>query len=462
MESGRYSDTIAAIATAVSNSGIGIIRISGSKAIVVADRIFESIKEGKKLQDVPTHTIHYGMVKDGNQILDEVLVTVMRGPHSYTGEDTVEINCHGGVLVMKRILETVIRSGAVAAEPGEFTKRAFLNGRMDLSQAEAVMDVIAAKNDYAMANSVSQLKGSVSRKIKKLREALLYQVAYIESALDDPEHISLDGYTRELRKALEEIVPEIEGLLKNADNGRLISEGIRTVILGKPNAGKSSLMNILVGQERAIVTDVAGTTRDILEEQIRIGDVSLRLTDTAGIRETEDVVEKIGVLRAKEAAKEADLIIYVVDGACPLDGNDREIIEMLKSKRAIILLNKVDLNLVVEAKELEKMTGHPVIEISAKEEIGIERLEKEISYLFFHGKLDFNDELVITNIRHKNALEAALGSLQLVFQGMKDGMPEDFLTIDLMDAYGKLGSIVGEAVEDDLVNEIFGKFCMGK
>lgn len=462
MESGRYSDTIAAIATAVSNSGIGIIRISGSKAIVVADRIFESIKEGKKLQDVPTHTIHYGMVKDGNQILDEVLVTVMRGPHSYTGEDTVEINCHGGVLVMKRILETVIRSGAVAAEPGEFTKRAFLNGRMDLSQAEAVMDVIAAKNDYAMANSVSQLKGSVSRKIKKLREALLYQVAYIESALDDPEHISLDGYTRELRKALEEIVPEIEGLLKNADNGRLISEGIRTVILGKPNAGKSSLMNILVGQERAIVTDVAGTTRDILEEQIRIGDVSLRLTDTAGIRETEDMVEKIGVLRAKEAAKEADLIIYVVDGACPLDGNDREIIEMLKSKRAIILLNKVDLNLVVEAKELEKMTGHPVIEISAKEEIGIERLEKEISYLFFHGKLDFNDELVITNIRHKNALEAALGSLRLVFQGMKDGMPEDFLTIDLMDAYGKLGSIVGEAVEDDLVNEIFGKFCMGK
>lgn len=462
MESGRYSDTIAAIATAVSNSGIGIIRISGSKAIVVADRIFESIKEGKKLQDVPTHTIHYGMVKDGNQILDEVLVTVMRGPHSYTGEDTVEINCHGGVLVMKRILETVIRSGAVAAEPGEFTKRAFLNGRMDLSQAEAVMDVIAAKNDYAMANSVSQLKGSVSRKIKKLREALLYQMAYIESALDDPEHISLDGYTRELRKALEEIVPEIEGLLKNADNGRLISEGIRTVILGKPNAGKSSLMNILVGQERAIVTDVAGTTRDILEEQIRIGDVSLRLTDTAGIRETEDMVEKIGVLRAKEAAKEADLIIYVVDGACPLDGNDREIIEMLKSKRAIILLNKVDLNLVVEAKELEKMTGHPVIEISAKEEIGIERLEKEISYLFFHGKLDFNDELVITNIRHKNALEAALGSLRLVFQGMKDGMPEDFLTIDLMDAYGKLGSIVGEAVEDDLVNEIFGKFCMGK
>ncbi|NBH71479.1 tRNA uridine-5-carboxymethylaminomethyl(34) synthesis GTPase MnmE [Clostridiaceae bacterium] len=462
MESGRYSDTIAAIATAVSNSGIGIIRISGSKAIVVADRIFESIKEGKKLQDVPTHTIHYGMVKDGNQILDEVLVTVMRGPHSYTGEDTVEINCHGGVLVMKRILETVIRSGAVAAEPGEFTKRAFLNGRMDLSQAEAVMDVIAAKNDYAMANSVSQLKGSVSRKIKKLREALLYQVAYIESALDDPEHISLDGYTRELRKALEEIVPEIEGLLKNADNGRLISEGIRTVILGKPNAGKSSLMNILVGQERAIVTDVAGTTRDILEEQIRIGDVSLRLTDTAGIRETEDVVEKIGVLRAKEAAKEADLIIYVVDGACPLDGNDREIIEMLKSKRAIILLNKVDLNLVVEEKELEKMTGHPVIEISAKEEIGIERLEKEISYLFFHGKLDFNDELVITNIRHKNALEAALGSLRLVFQGMKDGMPEDFLTIDLMDAYGKLGLIVGEAVEDDLVNEIFGKFCMGK
>ncbi len=458
----RYSDTITAIGTAVSNSGIGIIRISGSKAIVVADRIFVSVKEGKRLRDVPTHTIHYGLVKDGDQILDEVLVTVMRGPHSYTGEDTVEINCHGGVLVTKKILEAVIRNGAAAAEPGEFTKRAFLNGRIDLSQAEAVMDVISAKNEYAMRNSVSQLKGSVSRKIKKLREVLLYQVAYIESALDDPEHISLDGYTRELKEALEPVVLEIEGLLKKADDGRIVSEGIRTVILGKPNAGKSSLMNLLVGQERAIVTDVAGTTRDILEEQIRLGDISLRLTDTAGIRDTEDVVEKIGVLRAKEAAEEADLIIYVVDGACPLDGNDQEIIRMLKNRRVIVLLNKMDLNLVVEAKDLEEMTGHPVIEISAKEEIGMEQLEREISRMFFDGKIGFNEELVITNVRHKKALEDALDSLSMVLRGIADEMPEDFLTIDLMDAYGKLGLIIGEAVEDDLVNEIFGKFCMGK
>ncbi len=410
----RYSDTITAIGTAVSNSGIGIIRISGSKAIVVADRIFVSVKEGKRLRDVPTHTIHYGLIKDGDQILDEVLVTVMRGPHSYTGEDTVEINCHGGVLVTKKILEAVIRNGAAAAEPGEFTKRAFLNGRIDLSQAEAVMDVISAKNEYAMRNSVSQLKGSVSRKIKKLREVLLYQVAYIESALDDPEHISLDGYTRELKEALEPVVLEIEGLLKKADDGRIVSEGIRTVILGKPNAGKSSLMNLLVGQERAIVTDVAGTTRDILEEQIRLGDISLRLTDTAGIRDTEDVVEKIGVLRAKEAAEEADLIIYVVDGACPLDGNDQEIIRMLKNRRVIVLLNKMDLNLVVEAKDLEEMTGHPVIEISAKEEIGMEQLEREISRMFFDGKIGFNEELVITNVRHKKALEDALDSLSMV------------------------------------------------
>lgn len=458
----RYSDTITAIGTAVSNSGIGIIRISGSKAIVVADRIFVSVKEGKRLRDVPTHTIHYGLIKDGDQILDEVLVTVMRGPHSYTGEDTVEINCHGGVLVTKKILEAVIRNGAAAAEPGEFTKRAFLNGRIDLSQAEAVMDVISAKNEYAMRNSVSQLKGSVSRKIKKLREVLLYQVAYIESALDDPEHISLDGYTRELKEALEPVVLEIEGLLKKADDGRIVSEGIRTVILGKPNAGKSSLMNLLVGQERAIVTDVAGTTRDILEEQIRLGDISLRLTDTAGIRDTEDVVEKIGVLRAKEVAEEADLIIYVVDGACPLDGNDQEIIRMLKNRRVIVLLNKMDLNLVVEAKDLEEMTGHPVIEISAKEEIGMEQLEREISRMFFDGKIGFNEELVITNVRHKKALEDALDSLSMVLRGIADEMPEDFLTIDLMDAYGKLGLIIGEAVEDDLVNEIFGKFCMGK
>jgi tRNA modification GTPase TrmE len=462
MEIGKHSDTIAAIATAMNNSGIGIIRISGKEAIAVADRIFESKKKGKSLKNVPSHTVHYGLIKDGNIILDEVLAVVMRGPHSYTGEDTVEINCHGGVFVMKKILEAVIRYGAVLAEPGEFTKRAFLNGRIDLSQAEAVMDVITSQNEYAMENSVHQLKGSLSKKIKELRGIILYQMAYIESALDDPEHIPLNEYGKELQKVLSPVIFEVEKLVKSSDNGRIISEGIRTVILGKPNAGKSSLMNVLLGEERAIVTDIAGTTRDVLEEQIRLGDLFLKLVDTAGIRETKDIVEQIGVSRAKEAAGKADLIIYVVDGARPLDENDQEIIELLRDKQAIVLLNKMDLELMVDANDLEKRTGHPVIEISAREELGLEKLKKEITDLFFSGKIDFNDEIVITNIRHKQALEDAWKSLDMVMKGIEEQVPEDFLTIDLMDAYEKMGLIIGESVEDDLVQEIFGKFCMGK
>ena len=457
---GRESDTIAAISTALSNSGIGIIRISGGEAIAVADRIFRNGK--KRLSEVPSHTVHYGVIHDGDLILDEVLVLVMRGPHSYTGEDTVEIDCHGGVLVMKRILEAVIRYGAVPAEPGEFTKRAFLNGRMDLSQAEAVMDVICAKNEYARKSSICQLKGSVSRKVRELRGIVLYQMAYIESALDDPEHISLDGYGEELRKILNPVIDDVEQMIRTSDNGRIISEGIRTVILGKPNAGKSSLMNVLVGEDRAIVTDIAGTTRDMLEEQIRLGDVFLQLIDTAGIRETADVIEQIGVSRAKEAAEEADLIIYVVDGACMLDENDEKIMDMIRNRRAIILLNKTDLDLVVGKEYLEEKTGHPVIAVSAREETGIEELEKMVSDLFLQGKIDFNDEVVITNVRHKRALENTRDSLKMVIKGIEEGVPEDFLTIDLMEAYEKLGLIIGESVEEDLVDEIFGKFCMGK
>lgn len=457
---GRESDTIAAISTALSNSGIGIIRISGGEAIAVADRIFRNGK--KRLSEVPSHTVHYGVIHDGDLILDEVLVLVMRGPHSYTGEDTVEIDCHGGVLVMKRILETVIRYGAVPAEPGEFTKRAFLNGRMDLSQAEAVMDVICAKNEYARKSSICQLKGSVSRKVRELRGIVLYQMAYIESALDDPEHISLDGYGEELRKILNPVIDDVEQMIRTSDNGRIISEGIRTVILGKPNAGKSSLMNVLVGEDRAIVTDIAGTTRDMLEEQIRLGDVFLQLIDTAGIRETADVIEQIGVSRAKEAAEEADLIIYVVDGACMLDENDEKIMDMIRNRRAIILLNKTDLDLVVGKEYLEEKTGHPVIAVSAREETGIEELEKMVSDLFLQGKIDFNDEVVITNVRHKRALENTRDSLKMVIKGIEEGVPEDFLTIDLMEAYEKLGLIIGESVEEDLVDEIFGRFCMGK
>jgi tRNA modification GTPase len=363
---------------------------------------------------------------------------------------------------MKKILETVIKYGARPAEPGEFTKRAFLNGRIDLSQAEAVMDVINAQNEYAIKSSVSQLRGSVSRKIKKLREDILYQIAFIESALDDPEHISLEGYEEELLTKLKPMIYDVEKLVKSADNGKIVSEGIKTVILGKPNAGKSSLMNVLLGEERAIVTDIAGTTRDTLEEQIRLRGISLNIIDTAGIRETEDVVEKIGVNRAKSVADDADLIIFVVDGSRPLDQNDETIIEMIRDRKAIVLLNKIDLELVITKEELETKTGLPVITISAKEETGIEELEKAVQDMFYGGELDFNDEVMITNVRHKTALSDALASLKMVRQSIENRMPEDFLTIDLMDAYERLGSILGESVEEDLVNEIFSKFCTGK
>ena len=455
------TDTIAAIATAMTSSGIGIIRISGGQAFEVIEKIFKK-KNGGKIDLSRSHTVQYGYICDQDEVIDEVLVLIMKGPHSYTAEDTVEIDCHGGVLMMKKILETVIQYGARPAEPGEFTKRAFLNGRIDLSQAEAVIDVINAQNEYALKSSVSQLKGKMSEKIKALREKIIYEIAYIESALDDPEHISLDGYGEELAKKLEPMVKELERLIASADNGKVMSEGVKTVILGKPNAGKSSLMNVLVGEERAIVTDIAGTTRDTLEEHIRLRGISLNVVDTAGIRDTEDVVEKIGVTKARTAAEDADLIIYVVDASVPLDENDRDIIEMIRNRKAVVLLNKTDLEQVVSVKELEKQTGHQVIPVSAKEETGIEELEKEIQSMFYHGDIDFNDEVYVTNIRHKTALTESLSSLKLVQKSIEDGMPEDFYSIDLMNAYEQLGTIIGEAVEDDLVNEIFSKFCMGK
>ena len=455
------TDTIAAIATAMTNSGIGIIRISGGQAFEVIEKIFKK-KNGGKIDLSRSHTVQYGYICDQDEVIDEVLVLIMKGPHSYTAEDTVEIDCHGGVLMMKKILETVIQYGARPAEPGEFTKRAFLNGRIDLSQAEAVIDVINAQNEYALKSSVSQLKGKMSEKVKALREKIIYEIAYIESALDDPEHISLDGYREELAKKLEPMVKELERLIASADNGKVMSEGVKTVILGKPNAGKSSLMNVLVGEERAIVTDIAGTTRDTLEEHIRLRGISLNVVDTAGIRDTEDVVEKIGVTKARTAAEDADLIIYVVDASVPLDENDRDIIEMIRNRKAVVLLNKTDLEQVVSVEELEKQTGHRVIPVSAKEETGIEELEKEIQSMFYQGDIDFNDEVYVTNIRHKTALTESLSSLKLVQKSIEDGMPEDFYSIDLMNAYEHLGTIIGEAVEDDLVNEIFSKFCMGK
>ena len=382
------SDTIAAIATALTNSGIGIIRVSGSEAFDIVDRIFRPKNKRKKLKEEKTYTVHYGHIQDGDEIIDEVLAIVMRGPHSYTAEDTVEIDCHGGVLVMKKILETVIKYGARMAEPGEFTKRAFLNGRIDLSQAEAVIDVINSKNNYALKSSVSQLSGSMSKKVKELREKLLFEIAFIESALDDPEHISLDGYPEKLKVTVNDMQEELNRSLSTFDSGRVLSEGIRTVILGKPNAGKSSLMNVLVGEERAIVTDIAGTTRDTLEENIRLHGISLNIVDTAGIRETEDVVEKIGVDKARANADDADLLIYVVDGSCPLDENDYQIMNLIEGRKSIVLLNKTDLEMVLTPEEIKEKTGKEVVAVSAKEQRGIDLLEEKIKELFLSGEID--------------------------------------------------------------------------
>ena len=454
--------TIAAISTAMSASGIGIVRISGENAMDVIAKIYRS-KNGKKdIRTVVSHTIHYGFIYDGEEVVDEVLVMIMRGPHTYTGEDTVEIDCHGGVYAMKRVLETVLKNGAVIAEPGEFTKRAFLNGRLDLSQAEAVMDVIQAKNSMALKSSVEQLKGSVQRAVKEIRARLLHQIAYIETALDDPELFDLTDYPQELQKIVEKESENISELLKTADDGRMIQEGIKTVILGKPNAGKSSLLNFLVGEDRAIVTEIAGTTRDILEEYISLNGITLRVIDTAGIRETEDVVEKIGVGKAKQMAEDADLILYVVDSSLPLDDNDREIMELLSGRKSIVIYNKTDLEAAVDIEELKEKTGSPVIPVSVVEETGISQLEDEIKRMFFHGELSFNDEVYITNARHKAALEESKESLKLVMDSIAMGMSEDFFSIDLMNAYESLGRIVGESVGEDLVNEIFSKFCVGK
>lgn len=458
------SDTIAAIATGMTNSGIGIIRISGSESFAVAEKIFLPANKNIKIKDAESHTIHYGFIKDGEETVDEVMVSVMKSPRSFTTEDTVEINCHGGMLVMNRILQLVITNGARLAEPGEFTKRAFLNGRIDLSEAEAVMDVISSKNDMALKSSVGQLRGKVSEKVKQLRSDIIYEIAFIESALDDPEHISLEGYPEKLLIKVNSLIKIVDNLLKSADSGRIMKEGIKTVIVGKPNAGKSSLLNILAGEEKAIVTDIAGTTRDVLEENINLHGISLNVIDTAGIRDTEDTVEKIGVERARKAAMDADLIIYVVDASVPLDDNDQMIFEMIHDKKSVILLNKTDLPSVIKEDDLLKMTGKDsvMIRTSTKDATGIDLFENTVKDMFFTGKINPDQEVVITNMRHKEALLRTLESLKQVRKSIENHMPEDFYSIDLMSAYTSLGSIIGEEVSDDLVNEIFSKFCMGK
>ena len=464
------TETIAAISTAMNSSGIGIIRISGEDAIDIISEIFRPANASKKISEMKSHTVHYGHIVDGDSVVDEVLVIIMKAPHTYTREDTVEIDCHGGMYVLNRVLELVIRVGARTAEPGEFTKRAFINGRIDLSQAEAVIDVINAENDYALKSAVTQLRGSVSEKIKTQRAVLLEQIAYIEAALDDPEHIEMEGYGRQLLPIVQNAGECIKKLMDTADDGRIIKEGIRTVILGKPNVGKSSLLNALLGTDRAIVTEIAGTTRDALEESIRLGDITLNIIDTAGIRNTEDVIEKIGVDKAREYAEEADLILWMIDGSRDLDNDDEEILNLIKEKKVIILLNKQDIEGAMDKKDLQKCLKdqykyeceHPIIEISAKNESGLDGFTETLRYMFYNKDINFNDQVYITNMRQKEALSDAFSSIQKAIESIKMDMPEDFYTIDLMDAYTSLGRVIGEAIEDDLADEIFAKFCMGK
>lgn len=473
-------DTIAAIATGLTDSGIGIIRISGEEAVKIGDQLFRAPSGKKVLKGSVSHFLQYGyVIKEDmlesdflwrDHIIDEVMAVVMRAPRSFTGEDTVEIQCHGGVLVMKKILETALKNGARLAEPGEFTKRAFLTGRIDLSQAEAVMDVIQSQNEYALASSVNQLKGRLAEEIKALRADIIYEIAFIESALDDPEHISLDGYCEKLSKIVGKLTEKIEKLLSTAMDGKLIKEGINAVIVGKPNAGKSSLLNLLLGEERAIVTEIAGTTRDVLQERISLDGIGLNIIDTAGIRNTEDKVEKIGVDKAKQYVKNADLLLYVVDSSVALDESDRDIFPLLTDKKVIFLLNKSDLGNMVSGEDVESLyyeffpkSNRPVIiRTSAREKEGLDELKETLKEMFFQGELKSNSQLVITNERHAEALRDALSSLYLVKRSMEDEMPEDFYSIDLMGAYQALGRIIGEEVEDDLVEEIFSKFCMGK
>ena len=455
-------DTIAAITTGMSNAGVGIIRISVERACEIVDKIFRAANSKKKATTMKTYTAAFGGVYDGDEMKDEAILLVMKAPHTYTCEDVCELQCHGGIVVLREILDMIVRAGARIAEPGEFTKRAFLNGRIDLSQAESVMDLINAKNEFAARTSVEQLQGRLGDKVRDMREIILYNVAFIESALDDPEHYSLEGFPQKLHEIVDKLISDVDNLLSTFDNGRVLSEGINTVIIGKPNAGKSSLLNMLLGEERAIVTDMAGTTRDTLSETINIKGITLNIVDTAGIRDTDDIVEKIGVDKALDSVDKADLVLYVVDGSVDLDDNDRRIISRIKDMNVVVILNKSDLDMKIDSSHIRRYIDADVILISALTGDGSEELYSLLNDMFFKGALSYNDQLYITNARHKNELVCAKGALEKVCDSIDMGMEEDFFSIDLMDAYEHLGLIIGETTRDDLADKIFREFCMGK
>lgn len=471
-----YTKTIASIASGM-GGGIGVIRISGDDALTVAGKIFrkrsqidltsECEKDGIQYDDKyfwkkESHTIHYGFIVDNGKVIDEVMVLLMKKPNSYTREDVVEIDSHGGPFIVKKILETVLKNGAVLAEPGEFTKRAFLNGRIDLAQAEAVMKLISSENNYALDSALSQLEGNLSKYIENIRQDILHDMGYIEAALDDPEHYELGEFRFELKDKLQNDREKLNELIEHFDDGRMKSEGINTVIVGKPNAGKSSLMNLLLDEERAIVTNVAGTTRDILEERVKLGDVILNLVDTAGIHETNDIVENIGVNKAIEYADKCDFIIYVVDSSERLDDSDFQIIDILQQKKGVILMNKSDLNPVITVEDIQKKLNWECITFSNETKQGMKELENYVNNSFLDGNISFNNQVYLTGIRHKEAVISAIESINAVLQAIDDDMPEDFYTIDMMDAYKELGLINGETASEDLVNKIFKEFCMGK
>jgi tRNA modification GTPase len=449
-------DTIAAISTAQGSGGIGIVRISGSEAVNIADKIFRSPK-GKKLRDKKSHTISYGHVYDGDKTEDEVLVSVFRAPNSYTTEDVVEINCHGGIRAVNSVLQLVIKNGARLAQPGEFTQRAFVNGRIDLTQAEAVIDIINAKTTAAKTAAVQRLEGRLSVKIKQLRESIILMLAHIEASIDYPEHDDETMTYGMIQKGVTEVKTEVEKLISTADTGKIYREGIKTVILGRPNVGKSSLLNALLEEDRAIVTDIPGTTRDVLEEYINIKGIPLNITDTAGIRTTDDKIEKIGVEKSLSLAESADLVLLMLNGSEEIGAEDKELLAKTQNKNVIVIINKSDLGLKVNPDDFDN-----AVVMSVKSEKGIDELYNRVSDMFLSGKVSTDDEVVINGERNKASLTKAAKYLDNVLDTVSGGLPEDFISMDLTEAYAALGEITGESLEEDIIDKIFSEFCLGK